>query len=45
MNFNNSAEVIGAIDYFDLNGSWAVNDIIAIRAVPMMAMASTPPAV
>lgn len=31
-NFNNRAQVIDAIDYFDLNGSWAVNDTVAIRA-------------
>lgn len=31
-NFNNRAQVIDAIDYFDLNGSWNVNDTVAIRA-------------
>lgn len=31
-NFNNRANVIDGIDYFDLNGSWAVNDTISLRA-------------
>jgi iron complex outermembrane recepter protein len=31
-NFNNRANVIDAIDYFDLNGSWAVNDTVSLRA-------------
>ncbi len=31
-NFNNRAQVIDAIDYFDLNGSWAVNDTVSLRA-------------
>jgi iron complex outermembrane receptor protein len=32
LNFNNRAQVIDAIDYFDLNASWAVNDTVALRA-------------
>ena len=31
-NFNNRANVIDAIHYFDLNGSWAVNDTVSLRA-------------
>lgn len=31
-NFNNRAQVIDAIDYFDLNGSWAINDALSLRA-------------
>ena len=31
-NFNNRAQVIDAIDYFDLNASWAVNDTVSLRA-------------
>lgn len=31
-NFNNLAQTIEAIDYFDLNTSWAVNDTVALRA-------------
>ncbi|WP_269513738.1 TonB-dependent receptor domain-containing protein [Brevundimonas subvibrioides] len=32
LNFNNRTQVIDAVNYFDLNGSWAVNDTIALRA-------------
>ena len=32
VNFNNAAQVIDGIHYFDLNGSWAVNDAISLRA-------------
>ena len=32
VNFNNTAEVIDAINYFDLNASWNVNDAVALRA-------------
>ena len=31
-NFNNRAQVIDGIHYFDLNASWNVNDAIALRA-------------
>jgi iron complex outermembrane receptor protein len=31
-NFNNRANVIDGIDYFDLNASWAVNDTVSLRA-------------
>jgi iron complex outermembrane receptor protein len=31
-NFNNRANVIDAIHYFDLNASWAVNDTVSLRA-------------
>lgn len=31
-NFNNRAQVLEGIDYFDLNGSWAVNDVVSLRA-------------
>lgn len=28
----NTTEVLPSIDYFDLNGSWSVNDTVALRA-------------
>jgi outer membrane receptor protein involved in Fe transport len=31
-NFNNLTQTIDAIDYFDLNTSWAVNDTVSLRA-------------
>jgi outer membrane receptor protein involved in Fe transport len=31
-NFNNRAQIIDGIDYFDLNTSWAVNDTVSLRA-------------
>jgi iron complex outermembrane receptor protein len=32
MNFNNPAQTIGAINYFDLNGSWKINKKLSLRA-------------
>jgi len=32
VNFNNRAQTIDAINYFDLNGSWSINDTVSIRA-------------
>lgn len=31
-NFNNRAQTIDAINYFDLNGSWKVNEKVSLRA-------------
>ena len=31
-NFNNRAELIEAVEYFDLTGSWSVNDTVSLRA-------------
>lgn len=30
-NFNNRAQAIDAVNYFDLNGSWKVNGAISLR--------------
>jgi iron complex outermembrane recepter protein len=32
INFNNRAQTLDAIDYIDLNSSWAVNDTVSLRA-------------